>query len=152
MLVGKNPPANAGVAKDVSSIPVLGRSPGEGNGTPFHYSCLENPMDRGASRSTVCEAAKSQIPLSTEGKWLCINVFKAYAKPHRKLEGPRVCVCLKLLTHRVYKERTAGSRRRETCSTQSRFLVIMIYCLLIRNSPISISKCFCNFKTHLAQE
>ena len=127
MLVGKNPPASAGVARDVSSIPVLGRSPGGRNGTPFHYSCLENPMDRGAWRSAVYEAAKSQIPPSTEGKWLCINVFRAYAKPHRKLEGPRVCVCLKLLTHRVYKERTAGSRRRETCSTQSRFLVIMIY-------------------------
>ena len=41
----KNPPANAG---DVGLIPVLGRSPGEGNDNPLQYSGLENPMDRGA--------------------------------------------------------------------------------------------------------
>ena len=40
----KNPPANAG---DVGSIPRSGRLPGEGNGNPLQYSCLENPMDRG---------------------------------------------------------------------------------------------------------
>ena len=43
--VVKNPPANAG---EGSSIPVLGRSPGEGNGNPLEYSCLGNPMDRQA--------------------------------------------------------------------------------------------------------
>ena len=47
-LVVKNPSANAGDIRDVGSIPVLGRSPGEGNGNPLQYSCLENPMDRGA--------------------------------------------------------------------------------------------------------
>ena len=41
----KNPPANAG---DSGSIPGLGRSPGGGNGNPLQYSCLEDPMDRGA--------------------------------------------------------------------------------------------------------
>ena len=41
----KNLPANAG---DISSTPGSGRSPGEGNGHPFQYSCLGNPMDRGA--------------------------------------------------------------------------------------------------------
>ena len=46
----KNLPANAG---DASSIPGPERSPGEGNGNPFQYSCLENPMDRGAWRATV---------------------------------------------------------------------------------------------------
>ena len=35
---------------DLGSIPGLGRSPGEGNGNPLQYSCLENPMDRGAGR------------------------------------------------------------------------------------------------------
>ena len=44
---GKESVCNAG---DPSSIPGLGRSPGEGNGNPFQYSCLENPMDRGAWR------------------------------------------------------------------------------------------------------
>ena len=43
--VVKNPPANAG---DTSLIPGLGRSPGEGNDNPLQYSCLGNPMDRGA--------------------------------------------------------------------------------------------------------
>ena len=42
----KNPPANAGDARDLGSIPVSGRSPGEGNGNPLQYSCLENSMDR----------------------------------------------------------------------------------------------------------
>ena len=41
--VVKNPPTSAG---DVGSIPCLGRSPGEGNGNPLQYSCLENPMER----------------------------------------------------------------------------------------------------------
>ena len=43
----KNLPANAGDTRDLGSIPELGRSPGEGNGNPLHYSCLENSMDRG---------------------------------------------------------------------------------------------------------
>ena len=43
--VVKNPLANAG---DMGSIPGSGRSPGEGNGNPLQYSCLENPMDTGA--------------------------------------------------------------------------------------------------------
>ena len=49
-LVVKNPPANSG---DVGSIPGLGRSPGEGIGNLYQYSCLGNPMDRGAWWSTV---------------------------------------------------------------------------------------------------
>ena len=43
----KNPPANAGDARDLGSIPGSGRFPGEGNGNPLQYSCLENSMDRG---------------------------------------------------------------------------------------------------------
>jgi len=48
--VVKNPPANIG---DTDSMPGLGRSPGEGNGHPFQYSCLGNPMDREAWWATV---------------------------------------------------------------------------------------------------
>ena len=44
----KNPPANAGDIGDVDSIPGLGRLAGGGHGNPLQYSCLENPMDRGA--------------------------------------------------------------------------------------------------------
>ena len=55
----KNPPAIAGAAGDVGSIPGLGRCPGGGNGNPLQYSCLGNPMDRGAWRATVHRAAES---------------------------------------------------------------------------------------------
>ena len=55
----KNPPANAGEARDLVSIPGSGRFPGQGNGNPLQYSSLGNPMDRGAWRATVHEAAKS---------------------------------------------------------------------------------------------
>ena len=53
----KNLPANV---KDLSSIPGLGRSPGEGNGKPIQYSRLENSMDRGVRWATVPGVAKSQ--------------------------------------------------------------------------------------------
>ena len=51
---------------DLGSIPGSRRSPGEGNGNPFQYSCLENPMDRGTWWATVCRVTKSQTQL----KWL----------------------------------------------------------------------------------
>ena len=56
----KNPPANAG---DVGLIPGSGRSPGEGNGNPLQYSCLENPMDRGAWWATVHGVTKNETGL-----------------------------------------------------------------------------------------
>ena len=52
----KNLPANA---READSIPGSGRSPGEGNGNPLQYSCLENPMDRGTWRATVHGVAES---------------------------------------------------------------------------------------------
>ena len=55
--VVKNVPANAG---DAVSIPGLDGSPGEGNGNPLQYSCLGNPMDRGAWWATVLGVTKSQ--------------------------------------------------------------------------------------------
>ena len=57
----KNLLANAG---DAGSIPGSGRSPGEGNGNPLQYSCLGNPMDRGAWRATDHGVAKSLAWLS----------------------------------------------------------------------------------------
>ena len=51
--VVKNMPANIGDARDVGSIPGLGRSPGRGHGNPLQYSRLENSMDRGAWWTTV---------------------------------------------------------------------------------------------------
>ena len=55
----KNPPANAEDIRDVVSVPGLGRSPGGGHGNPLQYSCLENPMDRGAWWTTVHRVTKS---------------------------------------------------------------------------------------------
>ena len=62
----KNPPANAGDAGDVSSTPGSGRSPGGGHGNPLPYSCLENPMDRGAW-ATVHGVTKSWTGLKQLG-------------------------------------------------------------------------------------
>ena len=58
---GKESACNVG---DPGSTPGSGRSPGEGNGNPLQYSCLENPMDRGAWWATVHGVAKSCTRLS----------------------------------------------------------------------------------------
>ena len=60
-LEGKASTCNVG---DLGSIPESGRSPGEGNGNPLQYSCLENPMDRGAWEAAVHEVTKSRTQLS----------------------------------------------------------------------------------------
>ena len=57
----KKPPAKAGDIRDVGSIPVLGRHTGGGHSHPLQYSCLENPMDRGAWRVTVHRYAESDV-------------------------------------------------------------------------------------------
>ena len=66
VLVVKNPPASAGDVRNLGSVPGSGRSPGEGNGNPLQYSCLENAMDRGACWATVQAASNSRTRL----KWL----------------------------------------------------------------------------------
>ena len=58
---GKESACNAG---DLGSIPGLGRSPGEGNGNPLQYPCMENSMDRGAWQATVHGVTRSQTRLS----------------------------------------------------------------------------------------
>ena len=59
----KWPPADAGDIRDVGSVPVLGRSPREGQGSQVQYSCLENPMGRGAWQGTVHRVTKCQTRL-----------------------------------------------------------------------------------------
>ena len=61
--VGKESACNAG---DLSSIPGLGRSPGEGNGNPLQYSCLENPMDRGTWWATFHGVSRVRHDLATK--------------------------------------------------------------------------------------
>ena len=63
LVVVKIPPANARDVRDTSSVPGLGRSSGEGNSNPLQYSCLENPMDRGAWWAIVHGVSKSQTQL-----------------------------------------------------------------------------------------
>ena len=60
----KNPPSNAGDEGDMDSIHGSGRSTGGGNGNPLQYSCLKNPMDRGAWWAAVHEVTKSRTQLS----------------------------------------------------------------------------------------
>ena len=59
----KNPSADAGDVRDVGAIPGLGRSPGEGTGSPLQYSYLENSIDRGAWQATDHRVAKSPTRL-----------------------------------------------------------------------------------------
>ena len=59
----KDLPADAGDARDTGSIPGLGKSPGGGHGNPLQFSCLGNPMDKGAWQATAHRVAKSQTQL-----------------------------------------------------------------------------------------
>ena len=71
---GKVSVYNAG---DLGSSPGLGRSPGEGNGNPLQYYCLENPMDRGAWQAAVYGVAKSQSRLSDFTSLLSLQSLKS---------------------------------------------------------------------------
>ena len=62
----KNTPANAEDTRDVGSIPGSGRSPRVGNGNPFQYSCLKNPMEREAWQARVHGLTRSRTRLSTD--------------------------------------------------------------------------------------
>ena len=90
-LVVKNPPANAGDTRDAASIPGSGRSRGGGHDNPLQYSCLEDPMDRGAWGATVHGIGKSQ----TRPKQLSMHTHMFFKVSTNK-EG-RFC----LLTRRV---------------------------------------------------
>jgi len=63
MLMVRDLSANAENIRERGSVPRSGRFPGGGHGNPLQYSCLENPMDRGACWATVHRVAKSQIRL-----------------------------------------------------------------------------------------
>ena len=64
--VGKESVCNAGDTGDMSSVPGSGRSAGGGHGNPLQYSCLENPMDRGAWRATVHRSQESDRTEATK--------------------------------------------------------------------------------------
>ena len=81
----KNPPANAGDIRDVGLILKSGRSPGGGHGNPLQYSCLENPMDRGAWWPTVHRVVKS---------WPRLKQFRTQALGVLERVGRGILICL----------------------------------------------------------
>ena len=91
---GKEPIANAGEWRDLGLIPGWGRSPGGGHGNPLQYSCLENPIDRGAWQGTVHGVAKSDTP-----EWPNTHARRGGAWPEdqsplgadMEVEGPGAC-------------------------------------------------------------
>ena len=94
VLVVKNPPADAGDIRDAGSNPGLGRSPGEGNGNPLQYFCMENPTNGGAWWATVDWVSKSRTQLSNEHTrcftlfsglpwWLSGKEFSCQCRRHR---------------------------------------------------------------------
>ena len=86
VLVIKNLPAKTGDIRDMGSIPGWGRSPGEEHGNPLQYSCLENPMDRGAWQSTVHGVVQS---------WTRLKRFSMHTYMFREGNGnPLQCSCL----------------------------------------------------------
>ena len=77
VLAVRNPPANAEDMRDLGLIPRSGVSPWEGHGNPLQYSCLENPMDRGAWQATVHGVSKSRKRLKQLNRQGGITVTKA---------------------------------------------------------------------------
>ena len=73
--VGKEAACNAG---DPGSIPGSGRSPGEGNGNPLQYSCLENPMDRGVWQATVHGVARVKHDLAAKLPLLLLLLLQCF--------------------------------------------------------------------------
>ena len=106
-LVVKNLPASAGDVRDEVLIPASGRYPGDGNGNPLQYSCLENPMDRGAGRVTVRNVAQSQTGLkrlSTDAHKL--DRMGNTSPGHLLLAGLLISLCW--WWHRVYLTLSEG--------------------------------------------
>ena len=106
--VVKNPPANAGDTRDSGSIPGSERSPGVGNGKPLQYSCLENPMDRGAwqlqsvsrQESDITECARMHARTYTHTHThtqhrenACVHTHTHTYTQHRENASVTVCCC-----------------------------------------------------------
>ena len=77
---GSEVKASACNAEDLGSVPGSGRYPGEGNSNPLQYSCLENPMDRGAWWATVHGVAKSRTRLSDLTLTFCFQLISQFLR------------------------------------------------------------------------
>ena len=85
--VSKESACTAGDTGDAGSVPGLGRSPGQGNGNPFQYSCLRNPMDRGAWQAKVHGVAKSWTWLSMHTRSYLGEKIRAHETNNLSLRG-----------------------------------------------------------------
>ena len=99
-LMVKNPPANASKGRNVGLIPGWGRSPGEGHSNPLQYSCMENPIDKGAWWASVYGVAQSRTQLKRLSSSSSIEIFSNYLWNSFlcKLRG---CVCACVLSRLV---------------------------------------------------
>ena len=88
VLVVKNPPANAGDVRDAGLIHGSGRSPGGEHGNPAKYSCLENPMDRGARWAVVYRVTKSWTQLKRLSTYACLKTPLRHCLPHTAIHNP----------------------------------------------------------------
>ena len=87
-LVGKNLPASAGDVRDSGSIPGSGRSPGEVHGNPPQYSCLENPIDRGAWWATVHGVTELDTTEATKHALLLPSYFPLLPRNRAHFPSP----------------------------------------------------------------
>ena len=90
--VGKESACKAG---NPGSTLRLGRSPGEGNGNPLQYSCLENPMDRGAWQGTVHGVARVRLDLAAKPLPRVVRKECARESVVRRSSGKCVCMCVR---------------------------------------------------------
>ena len=98
VLVVKNPPTSAGDIRDMGSIPGSGRSPGGGPGNSLQYSCLEDPVDRGAWQTTVHGVTRSRTRLKRlsmqSGCWFAVSHKLWLATQKQQCECSRVTTSL----------------------------------------------------------
>ena len=96
VLVVKNPLASAGNLRNMGSIPGSGRPPGGGHGNPLQYSCLENPMDRGAWRATVHRAGHgwSDLAYIHRTRAALFRFWCAYQLPGILIKAEILILCI----------------------------------------------------------
>ena len=110
----KNPAASTGDIRDMDSIPGSGRSPGWGHGNPLQYSCLKNPIDRGAWKATVHRVTTSQTELKWLSRHAIILKMKKEIKPLKQssllLACPEVYLLIELKIILVVNEDSVLAR------------------------------------------
>ena len=87
----KNPPASTGNLRDTSLIPGLGRVPGEGNGYPFQYSCLENPVEEEPGGLQSVGLQRVRHSWAHTHIFVCINMYQKFYLAHWLMREPVRC-------------------------------------------------------------